>query len=768
MIESDLTRRQLFRGLGLTGVAIAVGACGAPRPASLPATPAPPPAPAFPERVDGFAPLPVRGGGFVTGIAAHDNGTLYVRTDVGGAYRRDGGTGTWVQLIRASAVPSPHWSDYLVEGLVCAPTNANVVYASVGSTGESTLPGRVLRSADGGLTWAASARSWYVAGNEEGRLAASRLAVDPTNADVVYLGTRRDGLHLSVDGGRTWTRKGALPSRDSGGQSVRVGVTGIAVDQASPLRQGRHQGLWAGAENVGLCRSADGGDSWTVAVPFENGWVRDIVLTRRGEVYACLYAPTASERSAVYRVGADGLAVTVSPPAACGWASVAVDPANPDVVFVAADGVNNDGRLFRTRNAGAPAPAWDALQVSIADGEGNTVWPASSDISNYMSTGQMRIVSGVLWFAEGMGVWQAAGRDGTAVEWRFSSTGIEELVANGLYKPPGAPLITASWDRGLFRHPSLTNSDAGRNAAYLPYRTGFGSAWALAGCPTDQKFMVAILDDHQDPSGQTYPERRASGYSDDGGQTWTRFAALGNGTAPADMLFGNIAVSAGQPDNIVWIPSNLGGLGSRVYFTTDRGTTWQAGRLDGLDETDVLHAQYTLDRHILAAHPTRSGTFFALGTGGGDGSGRLWQTIDGGASWQKVAARGPGPRDVGQGAHLVLAGDPAQFVVVGAQAGYRSTDGAQWESLTSISGAAGLAVGAPAQPGGSPGLFLHGTVDGVEGVHWSQNLGHTWKLVVQYPNDCFQRVRGLTGDPEIPGQVYLGFAGTGYAFGRAS
>jgi hypothetical protein len=44
--------------------------------------------------------VPIGGGGFVTGAAAHPAAPYhtYIRTDVGGAYRRDASNGSWVPL----------------------------------------------------------------------------------------------------------------------------------------------------------------------------------------------------------------------------------------------------------------------------------------------------------------------------------------------------------------------------------------------------------------------------------------------------------------------------------------------------------------------------------------------------------------------------------------------------------------------------------------------------------------------------------------------
>ena len=91
-----------------------------------------------------------------------------------------------------------------------------------------------------------------------------------------------------------------------------------------------------------------------------------------------------------------------------------------------------------------------------------------------------------------------------SLTWQFASDGIEEFVGNAVYKPSHAPLLTAQWDRGLMRHPDPTNREpsTGQEAGF-PYTTQFGSAWDISASPTDPDFLVAILDDHQDLSGQT-------------------------------------------------------------------------------------------------------------------------------------------------------------------------------------------------------------------------------------------------------------------------
>ena len=89
-----------------------------------------------------------------------------------------------------------------------------------------------------------SGTGWKVAVSLRGS-GAQCLAVDPSDADVVYAGLREAGLRRTSDGGRTWVDCG-LPA--SGVFSVAVS----AVDGA----------VYAGTEPSALFRSDDGGESW--------------------------------------------------------------------------------------------------------------------------------------------------------------------------------------------------------------------------------------------------------------------------------------------------------------------------------------------------------------------------------------------------------------------------------------------------------------------------------------------------------------------------
>jgi hypothetical protein len=718
-----------------------------------------------------FSSVVIRGGGFVTGLVVQ-GGSIYARTDVGGAYRFDKNSQRWEQMLTTSTVTSDRRSsDYQVEALGAAPSNPAIVYMLVGATSVDSPGARILRSYDAGRSWTAFPTDWYVGGNDEYRQSGARIAVDPSDPHVLFVGTRRNGLQLSRDGGETWESAMTPAALDQKSELYSIGVTSVVIDPSSPVVEGRHTVMWAGVAGVGLMRSLDAGRSWALTSSFSSGFVSDLVLTPGGALVACFYGIGEGSSSYVRRVDVTGDVVDITPPAEGRWLTVASDPSRPDTLVVASDGVIKGAGIFATRNSAAPQPDWVAMPTNLANGADGTTWPTESDVLNYLSTGQIRFFDGKIWLAEGVGMWRTDAGFTDSLTWHFASDGIEELVGNAVYKPAHAPLLTAQWDRGLMRHPDPTNREPSKGQeAGFPYTSQFGSAWDISGSPTDPDFVVAVLDDHQDLSGRTVPERRASGYSTDGGKTWSRFAALSNGTAPSDLLFGNIAVSAHDNGNLVWVPSNLTGRETKVYYSRDAGATWSSGQMNGLESGQFLHNQYTQARKILVADPDTPGVFYALGSDA-TGAAILWKSVDGGATWD--AAWASGPAEVGSNGFkydstLVATGE---YLIAAPGTGggcfYRSRDGGQWEKMCTLEGALGMGVGAPITGGsGNAALYTYGTVDGATGIYRSTDYGTHWQRLSGEPGGLYMGIRALAGDPEISGRVYVALNGGGYLVGQ--
>ena len=130
-----------------------------------------------------------------------------------------------------------------IQALAVALSEPGAVLAA-GDTG-------VFKSRDGGASWARVGTAGDVP-------TVWTLAVDPTDAQTIFVGTRPAAVYRSRDGGATWKRLdvGAATECSIG----TAFVTRVLVDQDDPRI------VWAGVEIDGVFRSRDGGDTWTKVV----------------------------------------------------------------------------------------------------------------------------------------------------------------------------------------------------------------------------------------------------------------------------------------------------------------------------------------------------------------------------------------------------------------------------------------------------------------------------------------------------------------------
>src|SRR5215468_2017494 len=176
------------------------------------------------------------------------------------------------------------------------------------------------------------------------------IAVDPTNADTVYVGTE-GGLSKSTDGGQTWS----YLSEDLPSQSIRS----IVIDPIAPNI------VYAGTGTkerfgVGVYRSFDSGATWTLlgATEFSGGRVVKLAIdpaTAGSQTSTTLYASITrpSVRShGVWRSTDSGLhwsQIKSATGAGDGFTTydIVIDPATmPSTVYVTApDGVFKKGRF---------------------------------------------------------------------------------------------------------------------------------------------------------------------------------------------------------------------------------------------------------------------------------------------------------------------------------------------------------------------------------------------------------------------------------------
>jgi hypothetical protein len=143
------------------------------------------------------------------------------------------------------------------------------------SAGYPPCSPEVFRTDDGGETWhgyASDLAGW----------AFNCLAIDPTDSQIVYVGSAWEGVWKSTNGGRQWN--------PAGSGIVGYKISALVVDPASPQTVYAADRDWSG---TGVHVSYDGGDSWQL---FSDGLtdltVWDLVLDASPEGAGTLFACT--------------------------------------------------------------------------------------------------------------------------------------------------------------------------------------------------------------------------------------------------------------------------------------------------------------------------------------------------------------------------------------------------------------------------------------------------------------------------------------------
>lgn len=148
--------------------------------------------------------LPIPGGGYVTGFQFHPKqpDVLYLRTDIGGAYKFE--AGKWISL--SDHVSMFDISETFVTAIGLDPIDPAILYIACGVNKYNTGRNGVFAvSNDYGKTFTYHELPCGVHGNWPGRGTGNRLVVDPNNTDIIYFASQDGGLLVSENRGADWT-----------------------------------------------------------------------------------------------------------------------------------------------------------------------------------------------------------------------------------------------------------------------------------------------------------------------------------------------------------------------------------------------------------------------------------------------------------------------------------------------------------------------------------------------------------------------------------
>ncbi|MEQ1701589.1 MAG: sialidase family protein, partial [Ilumatobacteraceae bacterium] len=565
--------------------------------------------------------------------------------------------------------------------------------------------------------------------------------------DHVLYGTQREGLWSSTDAGATWRQ---VPA----GQ-VPVGVLGnIESDQAGvstvAFAGGRQ---YAGVAGEGVYASDDGG-TWQLERPVSAVQYPSGAIAVGNELWVSVNSTTDPPSTIAVRA-TDGEWRDLSLPFNSYFVSFAVDPAAPDHIVLADEAVR-DGHLWSSDDGG---DTWRTHDIAISAPD--IPWLEATDLAGFMSTGRLMFdpAGSTLWFAEGMAVWRADSFDDDEVTWVATANGIEETVTSAFVVPPAGTPVAVVADRQGF-----LLDDLARPPQRTLIDTSFVGGTSLdfsGGNPQVLAWVGAEYHLYFDPS------REARGaLSTDGGRTWQQFSGL-----DLAQFGGEVAVSATDPNVLVWAPSYFADPGEYtrapvgLWLSGDGGQQWE--RLPDVNGVSSFHRLvWWFTRRALAADRV-DGRFYMMSD-----EGRFFVSADDGHTWEE----GQSPPCVEATACHVFGQVQAMpgaaghlWASTGSGGMFRSNDAGatEWQRVEGLAEARAFGFGAAIEPRGPLAIYVHGRADTDDtlGVYRSVDDGATWQRIADHPGGLPAGINVVAGDPDVPGRVYIGFAGAGFVRG---
>ncbi|KAF5368557.1 hypothetical protein D9758_002431 [Tetrapyrgos nigripes] len=744
------------------------------------------------------------GGGFVPGIVFNPSakGLAYARTDIGGAYRLNADD-SWTPLL--DFADDSRWNYWGVDALATDPVDPNRLYLATGIWDPNN--GQILISTDQGASFTPSQLPFKVGGNMPGRGMGERLAVDPNLNSVLFFGARSgNGLWKSTNFGQTWAKVSSFtstgtfipdPTDSSGYNSDKLGIAWVTFDSTSGKSGTATPRIFVGVASNGTSNifvSQDAGSTWS-AVPGQNTTFlpHKGVLSPVEKVLYVSYSdgggPYDGTLGAIMKYDiANSKWTDITPVSGSdlyfGFGGVGVDLQKPGTIMVAA--LNSwwpDGQIFRSTNGGSTwSPLWqfgnypdinkyysydDSLApwlgpnfVDTTLGDLQIGWMMESlSIDPFDSNHFLYGTGSTIYGSRNLLQWDSTHN----ITLKSMADGIEETSIQGLISPPTGPsLLSAVGDLGgtFFSSSFSAEKNIDGEVALL----GF----------VHNSLTTAPQTEFQNPKWSTSADIDFAGnnptnivrigtgdssqgkqvaLSTDSGASWNQdFGAADNVQGSYNLIYAALS----------FVEEFAGG---KVAFSADGDTVlWRTNSGQG-----VLVSQFTnpftsvssLPSTAAIASDKKNNSIF-YGAAGSS----FYLSTDGGKTFKVTSSLGSSTSPVKIVVNPGVTGD----VWVSTDKGlFHSTNsGSSFTTISGVSQAWAIALGAPSKSGGYPALFAAANIGGL-GYFRSDDSGVNWVKI----NDAahgFGSVGAnvLTADPRIYGRVYIGTNGRGIWYGDAS
>ena len=717
--------------------------------------------------------LKIGGGGFVSSIIAGQR-EMYMRTDVGGAYKYDYINSEWAQLF--GFIKEKDRGYLAIKGIAIDPIDDDIAYFLCGRADHSPKTA-IFKTTDGGKTFKEIDVSHLITshGNGDGRECTEPIAVDPDHPYIIYAGgdTAVGGSALikSTDGGLTWN---AVKGYDDLG-FYKYEVDWPFVGKTRTLLKDdntywHHNGVAVikiinGKVIVGSSIKGEPNihvadvdkDEFTVLsedLPYDN-FPLSIRDDRNGNLFFTYIAEIQFQGRAggAFKYNLETGKVTDISPIDRAIGSISAHKDDPNKLLARTTGIWEDqwyseeydpstiasgDNFFRSLDGGktwtniTPGRKNDnnefiSLPIkkngydwivgkSIHWGTSIVIDPRNSD-KIYMTSGNGIFCSGNIW-------------EEKKVQFYFDPKGQEEIVALDMISVKGGYPYSAVGDIDGFIH---------KNVKDIPpqYKPNMGTTSVIAACPQDPRVMIRI-NMHEDKGY----------YSEDGGNLWYKLEDThGHGGRGAITNFGDEKYRIFHTNN------------EGVFYSDTYGLTWEKsiGTIGDeefgilVDESDPMMVYSCSATKETADVPSR--LIFSV-------------SYDGGKSFRnRVIGNNKGFSN-----RLAYLGRGNVVLAAGIGGAYISTNyGETMEKLEGVFYCKTVGYGAPEKKGGYYTLFMYGKPleSDPEGIYRSSDRGKTWVLINE------NQVSGgtgdgnfLVGDMNTFGMVYMSTVGLGIKYGK--
>lgn len=634
----------------------------------------------------------IRGMGYVTGLTiSPKSADVYIRTDVGGAYRFDRKYNRWLPLMDKFDT-SFSKGGVGVESIAVDSQNPKRVYAVVnskslrpgdGDKSKYEYSGEVLVSDDRGSNWKPTGlgkKNIFVGPNKNYRFeTGERLAIDPNKSDLIYFASRRDGL-WKKDGAKDWMQvAGGLPIADSlpeyrksdGKKNQDIpGFTFIAFDKGGGKVNQSSKILYVGVHGSGVWGSNDAGKSWKIKDSGRKDPLEGIVAAD-GTLYVSFGSKGGNGKKASGRIRKyqNQKWTDITPDGTNKvYSGISVQRDEPNILMA----ISGD-RTYRSTNGGIN---WSKQKMEMETG----INPSAPAYYHADANGGAAAIvidpqnPKQVWWTNGWGVARTENVNASRPCYKWLMENLEELDANMVRVPPlpkvngGADLWSAVHDKIGFRHPNRYQVPESKiNPVKVPVSPSFkwvNREWNYYPVPFPHVAGATGMDySYQKPENgafvgfhQWQGNWSIHGITKDNGKTWQAFPSVPqenlwkSDKSGKERIFataGQIAISPTNPQNMVWAPT----WATWTHYTTNGGKTWDlAYNLDHkpkpepFDPRNNNHTHYQalpqswannispwLSAYILASdrQDPEGKTFYYF-----DGE-SFYYSNDGGANWKR-------------------------------------------------------------------------------------------------------------------------------------